>query len=441
MAGNLSQPDPELMAPMAWSRISNQLGHWNDRKVIAIPLTDFAASDSEIQAGIIASFKKATGEEGMFARDPESLGIMLLGPTKLFKPDTVVVDGNLFWDPKGIHAPAPKEQEKKVKIPRPPNAYILYRKDHHREIRDRNPGLHNNEVSVIVGNMWRDEQPHIREKYFNMAKEIKRRVLIEHPDYRYNPRRSQDIRRRVSPHLKIKLLNYDANGNLLWGTVNAEDAALIRTHFTGVVRVEEMDDGCRIVCRPVAGSRKLRAAVVDTWMPRYTVDPTPVTEEEEQAQAFNFNDPMDPFGGAYFPLNDHLWIAVGQNNPVQAPVNPNPHMDFEHPAGMEAVVANVQDMIAQVQVNDPTLANEATTTAQTIVDDTINPALIPNVNNHAAAHHHQGPGLHIPVGSIITPSASGNAVHVTTPGHTAPGYTLVNVTWPPANGENMDTED
>lgn len=278
-----------------------------------------------------------------------------------------------------------------------------------------------------------------------MAKEIKRRVLLEHPDYRYNPRRSQDIRRRISPHLKIKLLNYDANGNLLWGTVNAEDAALIRTHFHGVVRVEEMDDGCRIVCRPVAGSRKLRAAVVDTWMPRYTVDPTPVTEEEEQAQAFNFNDPMDPFGGAYFPINDHLWIAVGQNHPVHAPpANPNAHVDFDHPAGMEAVVADVQDMIAQVQVNDAATADETSTTTtapavtQTMADDTINPALIPTVNTNAAAHH-QGPGLHIPVGSIITPTVTGNAVHITSPGHN--GYTLVNVTWPPINGENMDIED
>lgn len=57
MAGNLLQPDPEFKATMAWSRISNQLGHWNDRKVIAIPLSDFIATDPVVQSGIIASFK------------------------------------------------------------------------------------------------------------------------------------------------------------------------------------------------------------------------------------------------------------------------------------------------------------------------------------------------------------------------------------------------
>ncbi|KHE80352.1 hypothetical protein GE21DRAFT_1218583 [Neurospora crassa] len=438
MDGNSTHPAPNLKTTMAWSRISNQLGHWNDRKVIAIPLSDFLNTHPDIQSGIIAEFKKATGEEGMFARDPESLGIMLLGPVKLFKPDSVVVDGNLFWDPKGIHASAPKEQQKKAKIPRPPNAYILYRKDHHREIREQNPGLHNNEISVIVGNMWRDEQPHIREKYFNMSNEIKTRLLLENPDYRYNPRRSQDIRRRVSPYLKIKLLNYDVNGNLLWGTVNAEDAALIRTHFHGVVRVEEMDDGCRIVCRPVAGSRKLRAAVVDTWMPRYTVDTTPVTEDDD-APAFNFNDPL---GGAYFPLNEHLWITVNQNPPFNAPPpNPNPHLDFVHPDGMEAVVHNVQNMIAQVQeANEAAAANATTATTaasavtQVMADDTINPALIPTVNTHASVL----PYVHtIPDNATVTPSATGNSVHVVTPGHQ--GYHLIH--WPPLSSENMDTED
>lgn len=286
--------------------------------------------------------------------------------------------------------------------------------------------------------MWRDEQPHIREKYFNMSNEIKTRMLLEHPDYRYNPRRSQDIRRRVSPYLKIKLLNYDVNGNLLWGTVNAEDAALIRTHFHGVVRVEEMDDGCRIVCRPVAGSRKLRAAVVDTWMPRYTVDTTPVTEDDD-APAFNFNDPL---GGAYFPLNDHLWITVNQNPPFNAPPpNPNPHLDFVHPDGMEAVVHNVQNMIAQVQeaneaaaVNGTTATTAASAVTQVMADDTINPALIPTVNTHASVLPH----VHtIPDNATVTPSATGNSVHVVTPGHQ--GYHLIH--WPPLSSENMDTED
>lgn len=42
---------------MAWSRISNQLGHWNDRKIIAIPLSDFTIAHPDIHAGIVAEYK------------------------------------------------------------------------------------------------------------------------------------------------------------------------------------------------------------------------------------------------------------------------------------------------------------------------------------------------------------------------------------------------
>lgn len=41
----------------------------------------------------------------------------------------------------GVAVP-PKEK----KIPRPPNAYILYRKERHNVVRDAHPGITNNEI-------------------------------------------------------------------------------------------------------------------------------------------------------------------------------------------------------------------------------------------------------------------------------------------------------
>jgi hypothetical protein len=35
---------------------------------------------------------------------------------------------------------------KTTKIPRPPNAYILYRKERHNTVKDANPGITNNEI-------------------------------------------------------------------------------------------------------------------------------------------------------------------------------------------------------------------------------------------------------------------------------------------------------
>lgn len=37
-----------------------------------------------------------------------------------------------------------------VKVPRPPNAYILYRKDKHREIENEHPGIRNNEICESI---------------------------------------------------------------------------------------------------------------------------------------------------------------------------------------------------------------------------------------------------------------------------------------------------
>ncbi|KAH6997292.1 hypothetical protein EDB80DRAFT_883438 [Ilyonectria destructans] len=40
----------------------------------------------------------------------------------------------------------PALSNKYAKIPRPPNAYILYRRDRHRYIKLGQPGIHNNEI-------------------------------------------------------------------------------------------------------------------------------------------------------------------------------------------------------------------------------------------------------------------------------------------------------
>ncbi|KAK3360796.1 mating-type protein Mat a-1, partial [Lasiosphaeria ovina] len=81
------------------------------------------------------------------------------------------------------------------KIPRPPNAFILYRKDRHKELKNANPALKNNEISTIVGAMWRRETEEIRTEYFLKAQECKNQLLKYYPQYKYTPRRSADIRR------------------------------------------------------------------------------------------------------------------------------------------------------------------------------------------------------------------------------------------------------
>jgi hypothetical protein len=86
-------------------------------------------------------FSKFLNEDVMFARDADNFKVWILGPKKLIRPNITVLNGIPIWDPKKKHVPRPE-----VKIPRPPNAYILYRKDKHNEVKAQNPNLHNNEI-------------------------------------------------------------------------------------------------------------------------------------------------------------------------------------------------------------------------------------------------------------------------------------------------------
>ncbi|KAK0753562.1 high mobility group box domain-containing protein, partial [Schizothecium vesticola] len=81
------------------------------------------------------------------------------------------------------------------KTPRPPNAFILYRKDMHGELKKRYPDIHNNEISVLAGSLWKAERPEVRAKYYAKSVELKDQLLRAQPHYRYQPRRSADIRR------------------------------------------------------------------------------------------------------------------------------------------------------------------------------------------------------------------------------------------------------
>lgn len=103
-------------------------------------------------------------------------------------------------------------------IPRPPNSFILYRQSHHQETTAANPGVPNTEIckpriqmlhrnranklsARIIAKNWRKETPEVRAHFKSLADELRRRHEIEHPEYRYAPRRPNQIPRRT----KIKM--------------------------------------------------------------------------------------------------------------------------------------------------------------------------------------------------------------------------------------------
>ncbi|KAL8915098.1 MAG: hypothetical protein Q9171_000401 [Xanthocarpia ochracea] len=76
------------------------------------------------------------------------------------------------------------------KVPRPRNAFILYRQHHQARVVAQNPGLANPEISKVIGDHWRQAPPDIKQHWKNLAEEEKIRHQRQYPDYRYQPRRS-----------------------------------------------------------------------------------------------------------------------------------------------------------------------------------------------------------------------------------------------------------
>lgn len=115
-----------------------------------------------------------------------------------------------------------EETEKPTeRIPRPPNPFIIYRAAHHKAIADANPEASNNEIceyilvslprlsdfvsriaadsatAKMIGRQWQSESEEVRETYRSKAADIKAAFMVEHPNYKYSPRKSCEVKRRT----------------------------------------------------------------------------------------------------------------------------------------------------------------------------------------------------------------------------------------------------
>ncbi|KAH9827404.1 SRY (sex determining region Y)-box [Teratosphaeria destructans] len=85
--------------------------------------------------------------------------------------------------------------EKPEKIPRPRNAFIIYRTANSRKIardlraRGKNGGVLNQKVSQYAGEQWRAEPEEVKERYRGYARQEAEQHRRDYPDYVFRPRR------------------------------------------------------------------------------------------------------------------------------------------------------------------------------------------------------------------------------------------------------------
>ena len=114
------------------------------------------------------------------------------------------------------------------KIPRPPNSFILYRQQMHPLIKAANPSFSNNRIckslatfkwptadslAIILGKQWKNEAQAVKDFYYKAALRIKEQHAKDFPDYCYQPRKSGEKKRRMTPR-KAQRLNAIASSLL-----------------------------------------------------------------------------------------------------------------------------------------------------------------------------------------------------------------------------------
>ncbi|KAI3320634.1 hypothetical protein HD806DRAFT_524653 [Xylariaceae sp. AK1471] len=78
---------------------------------------------------------------------------------------------------------------KAPKVPRPRNAFILYRQAWQGHFAAQHPGLANPEISKLIGVKWREQPERVKNEWKQLAEEEKIRHQRQYPGYRYQPRR------------------------------------------------------------------------------------------------------------------------------------------------------------------------------------------------------------------------------------------------------------
>lgn len=100
-------------------------------------------------------------------------------------------DGSDGGDP----ATATTSGPARILIPRPSNCWILYRTHRHKQLKAEDPDILS-AVARIAGSEWRNGTKAFKDVWRVKAKELKLQHAQDHPDYKYNPRKPGQKKRR-----------------------------------------------------------------------------------------------------------------------------------------------------------------------------------------------------------------------------------------------------
>nr|POE98810.1 mating-type m-specific polypeptide mc [Quercus suber] len=203
MASKSTQSAPDSLQPSGISVLKGFLD--------AVELVQKQLRDGKLQAVLPITKVSILGVDGLgatnteldfiFNADSNSITVTPIGPM----PATVSIpltSTTLSTTTKAVTS----------KVPRPPNAFIIYRKEWHSIVAKENRSLHNNDISVMLGRKWHNESEAVKDIYRQKAEDAKRQHAAIHPEYHYQPRKTSEKKRRMT---KKKLANLAAQAKTI----------------------------------------------------------------------------------------------------------------------------------------------------------------------------------------------------------------------------------
>ncbi|XP_067124282.1 uncharacterized protein [Centruroides vittatus] len=103
------------------------------------------------------------------------------------------------------------QESPSFKIPRPPNAFMIFGKEYRRLLSQKYTNETNKSISVRLGQLWRQLSAEVKEEYFKKAKLIELQHRKKYPDYEYNP----FLARKRKEQIKLARINKSLSQNKL----------------------------------------------------------------------------------------------------------------------------------------------------------------------------------------------------------------------------------
>ncbi|XP_017779068.1 PREDICTED: SOX domain-containing protein dichaete-like [Nicrophorus vespilloides] len=130
------------------------------------------------------------------------------------------------------------------RIKRPMNAFMVWSRIRRKRISSDYPRLHNSEISKVLGAEWKLLTEFEKRPFIDEAKRLRNQHMLDHPDYKYKPRRKPKVDKTRIPEEKVQekaeiqnnFIQIDKLSLPSYGSLNVnalQQTALIRASIYG----------------------------------------------------------------------------------------------------------------------------------------------------------------------------------------------------------------